>query len=209
VTASWKREESNRMIVAFEGIDACGKQTQVRMLEEYANRNKMASVAFDFPNYETPTGKKISELLISSDDNRDALVLQSLMTVNRYEMQDTIEDAHFRGELVILDRYWMSGWVYGQTDGIDPTWLESVHLPLIQPHQWILLDIPVGESFKRRPQREDAYEASRARLEASRRLYLQAAMGEPEARLFEMVKIIDATKPPEWIHKEILGCLEL
>lgn len=197
------------MIVAFEGIDACGKQTQVRMLEEYASRKKLPVVTFDFPNYKSLTGKKISELLISSDDNRDGLVLQSLMTVNRYEMQDTIEDAHFRGELVILDRYWMSGWVYGQTDGIDATWLESVHLPLVQPHQWILLDMPVEESFKRRPEREDSYEASRSRLEACRRLYLQAAMGEAEARLFEMVKIIDATKPPEWIHKEILGCLEL
>jgi len=182
------------MIVAFEGIDACGKETQVRMLERHAINKGIKVSKFDFPNYTTDTGKKISGLLKSEDDERDGLILQSLMTVNRYESAHKIEEAHARGELVILDRYWMSGLVYGQTDGLPLDWLLRVHARLIQPHQWIVLDISVGESFRRRPKREDEYEMNEKRLMEARQFYRSAQ------DIVSDVFIVKADQSPEEVQ---------
>lgn len=194
------------MIVAFEGIDACGKQTQVRMLKEHAEKLGHKTRVFSFPDYESPTGLKIKELLRAEE--RDPLVLQSLMTVNRLEKQIKIEVAQIHGELTILDRYWLSGWVYGQTDDLSQAWLTDIHEKMIHPHQWIILDIPVEESFRRRPVREDAYESSKARLNHARHLYL-AALNTVLHNPHGPCMTIDATLEPEAIHAQVLHCLEM
>jgi dTMP kinase len=191
------------MIIALEGIDACGKHTQVRMLSEVAEAKGIQVLNLSFPNYLTETGQLIRDMLTS--EVRGPLLLQSMMTINRYEVSDKIDEAQLMGKLIILDRYWMSGWVYGQTDGIDHDWLETIHRPLVQPHQWIVLDMPVEESFRRRPVREDLYESDRKRLEKARSLYLQAS----RRPCFDPCEVIDASKPKEWVHHEIVRCCEL
>lgn len=191
------------MIVAFEGIDASGKATQVRMLKEYAEGKGVKVTCFDFPRYETDTGKRIKELLQLEHEDRNPLDLQALMTVNRYECQGTIEHAQARGDLVILDRYWLSGYVYGAGDGLSKDWLVRIHKNLIQPHQWFITDISIDESFRRRPDREDAYEASVDRLRNARANYIVIASQTPNAR------ILNAMRSPEEIHQEILENLEM
>jgi dTMP kinase len=197
------------MITAFEGIDACGKATQVGMLMAHCANNLIPYSAHSYPDYETETGKKIEELLKLPDGERDGLLLQSLMTVNRYESQHLLEEAHARGELVILDRYWVSGLVYGQTDGLDRDWLVRVHNKLIQPHQWIILDTSVEESFRRRPAREDAYEASHDRLTNCRKLYLQAASEILPQLDGTQVEVLNGMNTPMEIHRAVLRCCEL
>lgn len=188
-------------IVAFEGIDACGKSTQIEMLTKHAGSKKIDSLCFSYPNYQTETGKKILELLKAPE--RDPLVLQCLMSANRYEQQWEIERAECSGRLVILDRYWLSGYVYGQADGLPFDWLMDVHFKLTRPHQWIVLDIPVEESFRRRPVRDDAYEANRERLEKARAQYREVTVWLRDS------KVIDATLDAEEIHAQVLSCIEL
>lgn len=188
------------MIVAFEGIDACGKSTQIEMLTKAAVEKGVETALFSYPNYQTDTGKKILELLKAPE--RDPLVLQCLMSANRYENQNTI-DALDPTTLVILDRYWLSGYVYGLADGLPFDWLMDVHFKLTRPHQWIVLDIPVDESFRRRPVREDEYEASHERLEKASRAYRGVSVWLRDSL------VIDATRGAEDIHARVLSCLEL
>ena len=189
------------MIVAFEGIDACGKSTQIKMLMKAATEKGWITKLFSYPNYDSDTGKKILELLKAPE--RDPLVLQCLMAANRYEQQHEIEGAQSLGRLVILDRYWLSGYVYGLTDGLPFDWLMDVHFKLTRPQQWIILDIPVEESFRRRPVRDDAYEANHERLEKARVKYRGALSWLRDS------KVIDAIQSPEDIHARVLSCLEL
>lgn len=151
-----------------------------------------------FPNYETLTGKLILSKLKgywkldgwkgndtypgekadeererkAAHANAEALVLQSLMLTNRFEVADEIERANVvEGRNVVLDRYWASGIAYGMADGLDYEWLMRVHTRLPKAHH-VFIDIPVEESFKRRPKREDKYEADGLRLERARANYL-------------------------------------
>lgn len=189
-------------IIAFEGIDACGKSTQIRMLKEYAARNEIPCAQFNYPNYESETGKKILELLKSPDGTRDPLVLQSLMTANRYEdqyMLRALKNPEQKKEgIIILDRYWMSGMVYGRFDRLSLDWLLRVHENLIQPDLWVVLDISVEESFRRRPHRMDAYESNEERLQACRQYYRDAQDMIPD------VALISGSRPAEEVHDMVL-----
>lgn len=136
----------------------------------------------------------------------EALVLQALMTTNRYEaihaLRCQVEPTSPPGAppsgATVLDRYWASGYAYGTADGIDSDWLLAIHDALPQPDLTVLCDITVEESFRRRPAREDAYEASRERLELARRAYHRLAARDPD-RWF----LTDPSGTADSVHAQI------
>lgn len=170
--------QSKSLLIAVEGIDASGKQTQVAALIRGGKDTPptLNADGFAFPNYCSPTGRLIKRMLSQKpfeyDRMEQAFLMQSLMTVNRYELWPTIEQSLAYGD-VVLDRYFASGYVYGAYDGLPVDWLRNIHRPLPAPDLYILLDVPVEESFRRRPLREDVYEADRQRLAAVREGYVQ------------------------------------
>jgi thymidylate kinase len=152
-----------------------------------------------FPAYETVAGRAISKLLKAEE--RDPVALQSLMTVNRLEFQDSMRAFYGARSLLVLDRYWLAALVYGVYDGIPGTWLRDIHRGLIQPDLWVILSISAKESFRRRPVREDAYEADRRRLERVSELYLDVSPVDVFGR---RVMHIDGTASPQAIHRDII-----
>jgi dTMP kinase len=175
------------VIIAIEGLDAAGKATQAKRLAE-----RLRGKLFSFPNYTTPAGEAIlgnlksewaarpftfgdhdaPEEMVEEAKTGNALVLQSLMAVNRLELGWELCQAAANG-LVILDRYDASAIVYGSMDGLDEEWLRKVNEALpVRPDLYILIDIPVEESFRRRPERRDRNESNRAYLERVRNGYV-------------------------------------
>lgn len=172
--------------IALESIDAGGKHTQSKLLAE-----KLNALLISFPRDETEIGKLIRAKLKGEwyaarstvfrpgmstaymDAQADAIVLQALFTFDRYDAAPEIVDALDSGKNVVADRYWGSGLVYGESDGLDRGMLERVHEYLPQPDVWVLLDVPVEESFRRRPARGDVYESNYKKLEWIRQRYLK------------------------------------
>jgi thymidylate kinase len=171
------------MIVVIEGVDASGKQTHSKLLAE-----RLKATRFSFPNYESVTGKAILGHLKGGwgIDNRpggglnqtdmaalDALVFQALQTANRLEIMPEIAAAKAKGP-VVFDRYWQSAVVYGTLDGLSPVLAYNIQAgALPQADVNILIDIPVEEGFRRRPERRDRYETDREFLEKVRVGYLR------------------------------------
>lgn len=178
------------MIIAIEGIDASGKKTQAARLgaalkdPAYA----LASVeVFDFPHYQTIAGGIIGrilrgELVVAQGANDDSLdkayVLQAMYLADRCEHSELLNayaslDPTAAGHsMLVLDRYVMSGLVYGQVDGLDRNWLKDTHAVLPPAGLTFLLDISVEESVRRRPERADYYERNLPKLEKIRQKYL-------------------------------------
>ncbi len=180
------------MIFALEGLDAAGKATQSKKLWERICRlphNK--AQLYDFPRHDSPSGRVVHELLTgqwfpeiapakasqtSDPDMRmvRALVIQSLMTVNRLEMLPALEAASFDAfQHLVLDRYFASGLVYGQADDLPLEYLCRIHEALPPADVWILVDIPAEESVRRRPKRRDEYERRVGLMERVRSSYLE------------------------------------
>lgn len=195
------------MIIALEGIDASGKETQSQMLVDRLRKAGLKADRFDFPRYESPMGQQIHGLLTGQweieDPTTRALVLQAMMTGNRYEHYDYLRAwADDPNAVLVLDRYYASGVVYGSCDGIDRSLLLQMHRALPQPDIWILVDIPAEESVRRRPNRQDEYEAREGFMHKVRDAYLELfAWGG-------IWKIVDGMGTSDEIHERIWRALE-
>jgi len=196
------------MFVTFEGIDFCGKSTQVELLRKFfLKQNKRVEIIRE------PGGTEISELVrnILLDKKNYHMVVETeifLFSAARAQLvREKIRPYLNQGIYVISDRFHDSTTAYqGFGRGID---IESViHINSLAigntvPDITFLLDITVEEAGKRKKLMEnfdpDRIEASDSSFyERVRAGYLYLAEQE------ERIHVINGMKPVEDIHLEIL-----
>jgi dTMP kinase len=163
------------LLIAFEGLDQSGKQTQAERLRDrlVAEHGRLVRL-LSFPAYQTPIGAEIERALHGTRDYPPD-VMQLLYVVNRYELKPDIELDRERGTIVVCDRYVGSSVAYGAAQGLDPVWLHDVQRHLPQPDLTCLLDIPPEVSVRRKSQARDKYERDLALLGRVRDVYLRLA----------------------------------
>ena len=166
------------LLIAFEGLDQSGKQTQAERLRDRLIDAGREVRLLSFPAYETPIG---AEIRLALDGGREwgADVMQLLYIANRYEAKPLIERELARGVILVCDRYVASSVAYGETQGLDASWLRDVQRYLPRPDLTFLLDIAPDVSARRKTTDRDKFERDLALLARVRESYLrQAADGE-------------------------------
>jgi dTMP kinase len=104
--------------------------------------------------------------------------MQLLYVANRYEWKPEIVRALEAGAIIVCDRYLASSIAYGESFGLDGTWLADMQKHLPQPDVTILLDIAPEVSARRKTADRDAFERDLALLARVRDSYVrQAAAG--------------------------------
>ncbi len=104
---------------AFEGIDFCGKSTQIVRANNYLKAktlNKVGVVLTKEPTSMLPFGVKIRKILADKElfASTPNLELQMLFAKDsRYHCENVIVPALDRGEIVLTDRFRHSSCVYG------------------------------------------------------------------------------------------------
>jgi dTMP kinase len=165
------------LLIAFEGLDQSGKQTQAELLRDRLFELHRAAKLLSFPDYGTPIGEEIERALRGAR-NYAPDVMQLLYVANRYEWRADIESERNSGTILICDRYLASSIAYGEAQGLDPVWLQDIQRYLPQPDITILLDIAPEVSAQRKTKDRDRYERDLALLGRVRDSYLrQAANG--------------------------------
>lgn len=95
-------------LIAIEGIDGSGKQTQVKLLaRELESRGHMV-LATGFPQYDSWFGKMVGQFLngdFGPLDSLDPHFTALLYAGDRFERKQPIVAALERGEIVLADRY--------------------------------------------------------------------------------------------------------
>ena len=157
-------------IIALEGIDQSGKQTQTRLLAKRLRRRDYKTTTISFPIYKSLSGKRIRAYLRGRQNLPDEAV-HMLYSLNRWENQDLIENLVRRYDFVIADRYTPSNLAYGTSRGLNLTWLEGLDKGLPSADLVIVLDTPVPLSFARKSRHRDVYESDREFLVRVRRAY--------------------------------------
>jgi dTMP kinase len=184
-------------LVAIEGVDAVGKNTQTLLLFEWLTKKKVRTVRMAFPDYSTPTGKEITSFL--SHGKRYPIELQHILfAANRWEKRDEIKARLDAGFVVVVDRYTESNLAYGTANGLDVDWLSNLETGLPRADLVLVLDAPIRTVHSRRPaSRKDTYE---------RRLILQAKTKRAYKALAQERgwTIIDASMPRPDVQKEVL-----
>jgi dTMP kinase len=160
------------LLIAFEGLDQSGKQTQAELLRDRLSAAGRRVRLLAFPDRETPIGQEIERALRGTRDYR-ADVMQLLYVANRYEWKREIERERSDGTILICDRYLASSVAYGEAQGLDPAWLLEIQRYLPQPDITFLLDIAPEVSAQRKTADRDKYERDLALLGRVRDSYLR------------------------------------
>jgi len=184
------------MIVVIEGGDQAGKLTQSTLLEKALKKRKIKTKLFHFPDYTTPIGKEIRKYL---DGKRKfpPQVIHCLLAANRWEKLDEILAAQEKNSVLVMNRYYHSNLIYGLANGMKQKWLENLDVGLPKADLVILLDVTQKESFHRQKTNRDKFEKNEEFLRKISKIYRTTAKKKHW-------KIIDASKPKEEVHEEIL-----
>jgi len=93
-------------LIAVEGIDGSGKQTQVRLLAHALESRGHRVLATGFPQYESWFGKIVGQFLNGDfGPNHDPHFTALLYAGDRFENKGPITAALERGDVVLADRY--------------------------------------------------------------------------------------------------------
>jgi dTMP kinase len=160
------------LLIAFEGLDQSGKQTQAERLRDRVVAAGRLVRLLSFPAYDTSIGAEIGRALQGERDY-GADVMQLLYIANRYEWKPQIEFELGRGTVLICDRYLASSIAYGEAQGLDAMWLTDIQKYLPQPDITFLLDIDPAISARRKTADRDKYEQDLELLGRVRSSYLR------------------------------------
>ena len=108
------------MIVAFEGLDGAGKETQSRMVADMLNQEGHKVFLYHFPAYKGPfyeIYQKITGMEIPTDSKNR--LIQHLFAEDMRRVM--LKHRQHENEIVLLDRYEYSTYVYGQALGLGST----------------------------------------------------------------------------------------
>ncbi len=187
------------MLIVFEGIDGCGKETQIRLLRE-----KIAdAVVFKYPT-------KSFQMLNDYLEKKVELAPKSLFLLFLSDIaneQRRVKAALEEGKTVILDRYVFSTIAYEVNEFLYPQAKKIVEgIGFLKPDMVLLLDITPEVSQERKAKQKalDRYEENVEYLRRVRENFLRL---HEEKFLCEDWRKIDGTKSIEEVHGEIVKAL--
>ena len=145
------------LLIAFEGLDQSGKQTQAELLRDRLKEEGRKARLVSFPDYGTSIGEEIARALAGERDYEPD-VMQLLYVANRYERKADLQRWIDGGLVLVCDRYTASSVAYGEAQGLDPAWLTDMQRFLPPAALTIMLDIAPETAVKRKSADRDKYE---------------------------------------------------
>jgi dTMP kinase len=205
--------------ITFEGLDGCGKSTQLAKLAAVLSAQGLSVVMTREPGG-TPTGEKIRQLLL--DTKTSSLTpmaeLALMFAARAQHIAEVIQPGLAEGKIVLCDRFTDSTEAYqggGRKLGHEPVLtLHRVLCGNMWPELTILMDSDVAASVDRARRRNRSHSAkigrgksdenrfeqeSRAFFGRVRSAYLAIAAREPQRMV-----VVDARGTPEATHRQIL-----
>ena len=197
------------MLISFEGIDGCGKSTQIKLLKNY-----LQDRALEYHIFREPGGTDISErirsLLLHETDEMDPVTELLLFSAARSQLiREKVIPLLNNNDIVILDRFFDSTTAY-QGFGRQSVSLEAIRTlnniasHSISPDVTIFLKITPEEAAER------TQSVKKDRMEISGMdFFKKVADGYDKIAAKEKrVHVIDATRGPDEIHKEIVHIIQ-
>ncbi len=164
-------------LIAFEGLDQSGKQTQAERLRDRLKQESHKARLVSFPDYGTSIGEEIARAL-QGEREYGPDVMQLLYIANRYERKPDLLRWLEGGLLLVCDRYTASSVAYGDAQGLDAGWLAELQRFLPPPSITVLLDIQPETAVLRKSVDRDRYERDLALQRRVRESYgRQASKG--------------------------------
>ncbi len=202
--------------ITFEGLDGCGKSTQLEKLASVLREEGRPVVVTREPGG-TAIGDRIRAILLDSATVKLSPEAElALMFASRAQhVKEVILPALGHGKVVLCDRFTDSSEAYqggGRKLGSEAVLaLHEVLCGGLQPNLTILMDSNVADSVARARRRNAAVEGidesrfereNREFFERTRQAYLEIARRDAHR-----VVVINAREPIETVHRNIVAAL--
>lgn len=190
------------VFIVFEGIDGCGKSTQLRALQERLRQYGIDPLVVREPGG-TPVGEQIREILLERPLGMEPLTELLLYEASRSELTRVVlRPALIAGRVVLSDRFALASLAYqGYGRGLDFTLVQKfnrIATDGIEPSLTVILDVPVEVALARKREAFDRLErAGREFHERVRRGYQELAQQTPNTLL------LDGTRSPSELAEQI------
>jgi dTMP kinase len=205
-------------LISFEGLDGAGKSTQMNMLARWLEEQHVPFIHTLEPGG-TPLGNEIRQLLLNRPDLAIVALAEAfLFQADRAQHFATLViPALQAGKLVLTDRCFDASIAYqGYARGVDISLIQYLSLLATQgykPDLTILLDLDPKQVHRRTDTSHDqsGIREVRTRFDAEAEAFHQRVQEgfRALARTYpERFKVIDASRTPEEIHKEIIELVE-
>lgn len=199
---------SKGLFITFEGADGCGKTTQLMLLAKYLKAQGREIVVTREPGARG-LGEKIREILLNYDGEVSSRAEAFMFLADRAQHIDVIVNPAIKsGKIVLCDRHTDSSIAYQgygrRLDINEIKRLNSIATNGKKPDMTLIFDIDVETSMARVGDTKDRMES--AGIEFFNRVrngYLEIAKQEPNR-----VKVLDASKSIEEIHKNVIALYE-
>lgn len=206
--------------ITFEGIEGCGKSTQVKLAGNYLREHRIPFITTEEPGG-TPIGRRVREILLNNapygpEKMHVETELLLFLAVRAQHVREVIRPSLEEGKVVLCDRFSDATIAYqGFGRGLDIDLIRLINdfsSGGLRPNFTILFDLPVEMGLKRAMERISSYKDIRAedRFEREamefhnrvRKAYLSLARNEPDR-----IRIVDASRDIGSVHHEV--CVHL
>ena len=196
------------LFITFEGIDGCGKTTQINLLKNYLENNGYKVILTREPGAKG-LGEKLREILLNYDGEVSSNCESFLFLADRAQHIDTIiKPAIQNGVVVLCDRHTDSTVAYqgyGRSLDLDQIkHLNNIATSGVKPDITFILDIDIETSLIRIGKGRDRMENSgREFFERVRNGYIEISKQEPER-----VKLLNGKDTIDNLNKQIIDSVQ-
>jgi dTMP kinase len=204
------------MFITFEGVDGCGKTTQLELLRahlesEFARTTSSTRIV----TTREPGGTKLAEtareiILHSQTPLSPRAELLLFGAARAQHVDELITPALNQGDWVLCDRFVDSTLAYqGGGLGLDAEFIRMQNdyaTNGLTPHLTLLFDVDVRVALERRAAQRGEDRIEERGLQFQERVragFLELAKNEPQR-----IQIIDANAPAKVIHNRVVRVLE-
>ncbi|MFH2035253.1 MAG: dTMP kinase [Candidatus Zixiibacteriota bacterium] len=189
--------------ITFEGIDGCGKSTQLDLTAKLLKKEGINPLVLREPG-STPLSERVRKILLDKKLTINPLSELLLYESARAELvREIIGPAIENGQIVVCDRFYDSTTAYqGYGRKLDISLIEKLNDETVgkyKPNLTFLIDVDLKTSLLRRKKEADRLEKeSKTFFNRVRRGFLETAKSEPKR-----IIIIDGRQLIEKIFDEI------
>jgi dTMP kinase len=216
------------LLIAVEGIDGSGKQTQARILEQSLVSEGCSVYATAFPQYESWFGTMVGKFLngeFGSLESVDPRFSALLYAGDRFEAKPRLESALNDGKIVLVDRYVASNLAHqvarapANKRSEFMRWIEHLEYSIYGlPHENLILylRVPPSQAQKLVAQKKernythakhDLQEKSLRHLEDAAEMYDMMSRSRPWATIQCFDAQSNSLRLPEDIAEEVLSAV--
>jgi dTMP kinase len=207
--------ERKGKFITFEGCDGCGKSTQLRLLSEYLEKNGIAHMFT-----REPGGGKISEaireILLNGKNSEMTDECEALLyaAARVQHLNDRVQPALDKGELVVCDRYFDSSFAYqAYARGLGVDFIGKINAYAIEkysPDLTVFIDLSPEEAFARKHGADENDRLEQAGMAFHKRVYEGY---KALAKEYDRIVTVNGRQTPKEVFEDVLkamkekGCL--